>query len=126
MLEQVAQRSSGCPIPGVVQGQVGWGSEQHDVVKDVPAHSRGVGLDGLQRPNPNCSMINLENSGGPQLCLTAWVQPPERGLKEAAPLTLLFLCPTGCHHGGAGSEVAGPQPYCVLHHGSRRWGETAD
>lgn len=34
--------------------------------------------------------------------------------------------PAGCHHGGAGSEVSGPQPHRVLHHGSWRWGETAD
>jgi len=42
-----AQRGSGGPIPGKVQGQVGWSSEQHHPVKDVPAHCRGVGLDGL-------------------------------------------------------------------------------
>jgi len=27
-LEQVARRGSGGPIPGHIQGQVGWGSEQ--------------------------------------------------------------------------------------------------
>ncbi|KAK4810510.1 hypothetical protein QYF61_004290 [Mycteria americana] len=37
-LEQVAQRSCECPITGSVQGQVGWGFEQPDLVKDVPAH----------------------------------------------------------------------------------------
>ena len=42
-LEQVAQRSCGCPLPGSVQGQVGWGFEQPDLVADVPAHGRGVG-----------------------------------------------------------------------------------
>ena len=41
-LEQVAQRSCGCPIPGGAQGQVGWGFEQPDLVKDVPAHGRGL------------------------------------------------------------------------------------
>ncbi|KAK4824765.1 hypothetical protein QYF61_018499 [Mycteria americana] len=45
-LEQVAQRSCGCPIIGSVQDQVGWGFEQSDLVKDVPAHGRVVGLDG--------------------------------------------------------------------------------
>ena len=30
-----------------VQGQVGWGFEQPDLVKDVPAHGRGVGLDDI-------------------------------------------------------------------------------
>jgi len=27
-LAQVAQRSCGCPLPGSVEGQVGWSSEQ--------------------------------------------------------------------------------------------------
>jgi len=47
-LERVAQRGSGGPpIPGNTQGQVGRGSQQPDLVKDVPAHCRGVGLDDL-------------------------------------------------------------------------------
>ena len=41
-LEQVAQRSCGCPLPGSVQGEVGWGLEQPDLVEDVPAHGRGM------------------------------------------------------------------------------------
>ena len=47
MLDQVAHRSCGGPIPGSVQGQVRWGFEQPHVVEDVPAHGRGVGLDDL-------------------------------------------------------------------------------
>ena len=47
MLEQVAHRSCGCPITGSVQSQVGWGFGQADLVKDVRAHGRGVGLGGL-------------------------------------------------------------------------------
>jgi len=43
----IAQRGSGGPIPGNLQGQVGWGSEQPGLVEDVPAHCRGVGLDDL-------------------------------------------------------------------------------
>jgi len=31
------------PLPVVVQGQVGWSSEQPGLVGDVPAHGRGVG-----------------------------------------------------------------------------------
>jgi len=46
-LEQVAQRSWGCPIPGSVEGHAGRGFEQPDPVEDVPAHDRGVGLDDL-------------------------------------------------------------------------------
>jgi len=42
-LAQVAQRSCGCPLPGSVQGRVGWNSEHPGLVEDVPAHSRGVG-----------------------------------------------------------------------------------
>ena len=42
-LEEVAQRGCGCPIPGSVQGQVGWGFEQPGLVKNVPACGRGVG-----------------------------------------------------------------------------------
>jgi len=37
------QRSCGYPLPGSVQGQVGWGFEQSGLVKDVPAHGREVG-----------------------------------------------------------------------------------
>jgi len=40
-LAQVSQRGGGCPIPGDIQGQVGWGSEQSDLVVDVPPHCRG-------------------------------------------------------------------------------------
>jgi len=42
-LEQVAQRSCGCPLPGSVQGQVGLGSEELDLVEEFPAHGRQVG-----------------------------------------------------------------------------------
>jgi len=34
-LEQVAQRSCGCSLPGSVQGQAGQGFEQPDLVVDV-------------------------------------------------------------------------------------------
>ncbi|KAK4821047.1 hypothetical protein QYF61_012227 [Mycteria americana] len=46
-LEEVAQGSCGCPIIGSVHSQVGWGFEHPDLVKDVPAHGRRVGLDDL-------------------------------------------------------------------------------
>ena len=36
-------RERRCPIPGSVQGQVGWGFEQPGVVEGVPVHGRGVG-----------------------------------------------------------------------------------
>jgi len=36
-----------CAIPGNMHSQTGRGSEQPDLVEDVPAHCRGVGLDDL-------------------------------------------------------------------------------
>jgi len=41
-LEQVAKSICGCPLPGSVQGQVGWGFEQLGPVEGVPANGRGV------------------------------------------------------------------------------------
>ena len=46
-LKSVARRDGRCPIPGDIQGQDGWGSEQPNPVEDVPARGRGVGLDAL-------------------------------------------------------------------------------
>lgn len=46
-LEQGTQRSHGCPIILSVQGQVGQDFGQPDLVKDVPAHGMGFGLDEL-------------------------------------------------------------------------------
>jgi len=47
VLEQAAQTGCGCPIPGGVQGQVGWGPGQPGLVLDMqvggPACGRGVG-----------------------------------------------------------------------------------
>jgi len=43
VLAQVAQRSCGCPLPGSVQGQVGWGFELPGLAEGIPAHGRGVG-----------------------------------------------------------------------------------
>jgi len=40
-----------------IQGQVGRGSEQPDATEDVPAHCRGVGLDGLGRSLPTQSIL---------------------------------------------------------------------
>ena len=56
-LEWVAQRGSGGPIAGNIQGQVGRGSEQPGVLQDVPAHCRGVGLDDLERSLPTQSIL---------------------------------------------------------------------
>ena len=49
MLEQAAQRGCECPIPGDVQGQVGWGPGQPGLVLygevGGPACGRGLELD---------------------------------------------------------------------------------
>ena len=46
-VEQIAQRGSGDPILGTIQGQAGQGSEKPGLVEDGPAHCRGVGLHDL-------------------------------------------------------------------------------
>jgi len=43
-LARVAHRSCGCPLPGSVQDQAGWGFEQPGLVEGVPAHGKGVGI----------------------------------------------------------------------------------
>lgn len=55
--EQVAQRDNRCPMPGNIEGQVGQGSEQTDLVEGVPAHRRWVGLDELQRFLPTQTIV---------------------------------------------------------------------
>jgi len=47
VLEQAAQRGCGCPIPGDVQGQVGWGPGQPGLVVGDPAQGRSLELDDL-------------------------------------------------------------------------------
>jgi len=43
VLAQAAQRGCVCPIPGGVQGQVGWGPGQPGLVLDMEVGGRGVG-----------------------------------------------------------------------------------
>ena len=49
VLEQVSHRGCGCPVPVGVQGQLGWGPRQPDLVCDLlagnPAHGREVGTE---------------------------------------------------------------------------------
>jgi len=42
-LAQGAQRSCGCPLPGSVQGQVGWGFVHPGLVEGFPVNDRRVG-----------------------------------------------------------------------------------
>jgi len=41
-VEQVSQRSCGCPSPGSIQAQAGQGFEQPHLVKADPDHDRGL------------------------------------------------------------------------------------
>ena len=60
-LAQAAQWSCGCPIPGCIPGQVGWGPQQPDLVGGSPAHGRGVETRCFVVPsNLNHSMILLQ------------------------------------------------------------------
>jgi len=58
-LEQVAQRSWGCPIPGGIQGQVRWGPGQPDLVGGNPVYNRGLGTGWSLRsfPKPSHAVI---------------------------------------------------------------------
>ena len=52
------------PFPGGVQGQVGWGPGQPDVVLDLEAdnsaHSRGLELDGPFQPKAFYDYVSLD------------------------------------------------------------------
>jgi len=43
LLEQAAQRSCGCLIPGFDQGQIVWDPGKPDLVNSNPVHSREIG-----------------------------------------------------------------------------------
>ena len=47
MLEQVIQRSYGCPIFGGIEGQVGWDPGQSDLVVVNPPYGRRFKQDDL-------------------------------------------------------------------------------
>lgn len=44
-------------IPGNVQGQIGQGLEQPDVVEIIPAHDSEVGLDDLHVPRRAMKLV---------------------------------------------------------------------
>lgn len=49
-MEQVSQRSCGCPISESIQGQVEWDPRQPHPVVDNPAHGWGLELDAMSLP----------------------------------------------------------------------------
>ena len=51
------RRSCGCPLPGRVQGQAGWSSEQPGLVEGVHAHGRGVGTRWSLRSLPTQTVL---------------------------------------------------------------------
>ena len=66
MLEQAVQRGCGCPVPGGVQGQVGWGPGQPVLVLNGevggPTCSRGLEIHDPQgpfQPRPFCDSVIL-------------------------------------------------------------------
>ena len=56
-LEKVAPRMTGCPITGRVESEVQRNFEGREVVPDIPAHGRGVGLDDLSRSPPSTTIL---------------------------------------------------------------------
>lgn len=52
MLEHVDETICGYPIIGSFQGQVAWSLEQRDLMTDVPANGRGIGLGDLWKYPP--------------------------------------------------------------------------
>ena len=66
-LAQVAQRSSGCPLPRSVQSQAGWGLEQPGLVEDVPARGWRAGLEDLQRSLPTQTNPVIPRRGAQKL-----------------------------------------------------------
>jgi len=55
LLEQVAQRGCGCPLPGSIQCHAVWAFEQPGLEGGIPAYSRGLelgDLQGLFQPKP--------------------------------------------------------------------------
>ena len=51
-----------CLLPGSVQGQAGWGSEQPGLVEDVPACGMGVGTRWTIRSLPNQTILLFYDS----------------------------------------------------------------
>ncbi|KAK4808877.1 hypothetical protein QYF61_007992 [Mycteria americana] len=55
-------KATGCPIPGSVQGQAGWGFEQPGLVEGVPAHGWGWNYIIFKSKTPCYSLTGMEIS----------------------------------------------------------------
>jgi len=54
---RLPREAVGCPLPGSVQGQVGWGFEQPGLVEGVIVHGRGVGTRRSLRSLPTQTIL---------------------------------------------------------------------
>ncbi|XP_074422456.1 natural killer cell receptor 2B4-like isoform X2 [Larus michahellis] len=123
-LAQVAQRSCGCPIPGGVQGQVGWGLGQPGLVGGVPAQERD-GLQGPLQANPfHGSMLSDHpcSGQGRGRCVSVgsvWAAPqPSRGGAERRE-------PPSWGWGTRWSSSVGGRRGRAGHCGSELWGSSS-
>lgn len=56
-LEQLPQRSCGCPILESIQGQAGWSFVRTDLVESIPACGRRVGIGRSLRYFPSQTIL---------------------------------------------------------------------
>lgn len=85
---RVAQRGGGCPVPGNVQGQPGWGSEQADLVEEVPTHGRGGGwmaFTGPIQPKPVCNSLSRDAGEHPAPASCSGADAVPASLHPASP-----------------------------------------
>ena len=84
------------PLPGSVQGQVGWSSEHPGLVEDVPAHGRGFGTRWFLRSLPTQTIL--------------WFYPSLLGIHSGTAKTVLGLevfCTRQANHGTLPAEEHG-------------------
>ena len=101
-----------CLIPGNIQGQIGWGSDQCGLVEDVPVHCREAGLQDFQRSLAIQSILRFcETSGLSQTCLSqqygipSWCLgscylPEGQGLLMPRLLLIAYRITHQCYHPG--------------------------
>ena len=100
----VAQRSCGCPLPGIAQGQVGWSSEQPGLVEDVPAHGRGIGTRWSLRSRPTQTILWFYNiysfhflAVSPSCSLGSSLDWPSSLSMSVSPTHMLAIRPSFSH-----------------------------
>ena len=99
MLAQAAQRGCGCPVPGGVQGQVGWGLGQPGLVLNGeiggPACGRQLELDDDWGPFQLKPFYDSVLYHGRCCCLMSYFSQLRQGCRQSLPSELhckmLFL-----------------------------------